>query len=109
MSEEHFFFRTPDTPRNIILRAGIGPELRIQPDGIIYKGVKVEDAGEVYKALCEVLSGHMPAGFVSEEVIRKLKQEIRKVLKHHKLTEHGDGVVEADLADLIHKATCPTV
>lgn len=32
-----------------------------------------------------------------------LRQAIRKVLKFHKLTVHGDNVVEADLADAVVK------
>jgi hypothetical protein len=31
----------------------------------------------------------------------ELRGRIRKVLQHHKLTMHGDGVVEADLAAVL--------
>lgn len=37
---------------------------------------------------------------ISDEKLRvQLHAAVRKVLQHHKLTTHGDGVVEADLID----------
>ena len=55
-AEDEFVLREDLPEGNIEFRAANNPLLVLEPDGFVYKGVKIEDAGEAYRPFIEWLN-----------------------------------------------------
>lgn len=86
--------RTPRTPLSVLAPIGEVQYERVNGDwyATFFDNDKLEAGAKLY------LAAPVQTGAADSPEVR---QAVRKVLKHHKLTEHGDGVVEADLAHAV--------